>query len=659
MLLTWFACVPDAGRLTLHAPLEPFADFAAFTGDPGLVVDPSDVRGRGQHVVVVEDASLGAGAYRIERESDDVIVVTGGDLLGEQFGVAATLEAAGFRFVHPTYTVFPTTFDALRDAVFDGEVVTPDTPRNALQVHTLHPIEATFDLWVPSEDGLDRAHRIVDWLVKNRGNHLQWPALDEILRLPHTAEDWSAHTRAIVDYAHQRGVTIGLGVQLFGSSNLQLAFDLVDGDYDESEVDARLALIASATPDAIDLSFGEFSGADPAVFVDTANKAVGRMRAAMPGVDVSTVIHVGNAEDLRVDYNGETDLLYYFLAKYIDGTRPLVHTVMYYNLFEDAGGAYLHDEFDEHRAFLFDRIRAGQPVGYFPESAYWIAFDDSVPLYLPVYLRSRHLDLQRIRDEAGPLPSHALFGSGWEWGYWMNDALTLRMASHLPASWGDEVHDWVSAWGDDGRAMADVVVALGDLQHDALIVDRLAPYLAGRDAIIDLGDTLGIVSQPDRPRLGEVAAFDADALVPIDAVVAGLDALSANIELLRDDATDLGGRHPVFDEVRDGLAIDALRAGFAADVYGAAVAVARGQDAEAHLADADAALAAARAVVARRRAATWWTGGDEIWSQEVPNPTIYQFGYLAKADSLCYWVRELTEAQNLARGTTESLPPCT
>ena len=36
------------------------------------------------------------------------------------------------------------------------------------------------------------------------------------------------HTQAIINDVHQRGATVEIGVQLFGSGNLQNAFDLVD-----------------------------------------------------------------------------------------------------------------------------------------------------------------------------------------------------------------------------------------------------------------------------------------------------------------------------------------------------------------------------------------------------------------------------------------------
>jgi hypothetical protein len=46
-------------------------------------------------------------------------------------------------------------------------------------------------------------------------------------------------------------------------------------------------------------------------------------------------------------------LLYYFLIKFANpAIVPWVHTTMFYNLYEDTGLAYLHTEFDEHRAYL-------------------------------------------------------------------------------------------------------------------------------------------------------------------------------------------------------------------------------------------------------------------------------------------------------------------
>ena len=126
------------------------------------------------------------------------------------------------------------------------------------------------------------------------------------------------------------------------------------------------------------------------------------------------------------------------IVKFCDAALiPELHTVMFYDLYEDAGGAYGHDDFAEHRAYLLDRIAAGQPAAYFPESAYWVAFDDSVQLYLPLYVRSRWLDLDRLAADPAahgkPLDEHLIFSSGWEWGYWLGDYAALRASYQRPA----------------------------------------------------------------------------------------------------------------------------------------------------------------------------------------------------------------------------------
>lgn len=132
------------------------------------------------------------------------------------------------------------------------------------------------------------------------------------------------------------------------------------------EMRARWEIITAPGFDVYNLSFGEFFAADPALFVATVNQAFAAMRIAAPGAAMSATIHVGASADQRVTYQGE-EMAYYFLVQFADPRiLPLVPTVMYYDLFEDAGGAYHHDEFDEHRAFLLERLAAGEPVAYFP-----------------------------------------------------------------------------------------------------------------------------------------------------------------------------------------------------------------------------------------------------------------------------------------------------
>jgi hypothetical protein len=577
-------------------------------------------------IVVVDDA-LPAEAYRLERAGDGVIVHAH-DVLGAQYGVAAALEAFGYRFRHPEDPLVP---DAVTLGELDEIEHAPQVRVRGVQLHTLHPIEGYFATWEP--DGGELARHIVDWLVKNRGNYLQWVGLDDIMDPVRHAE-WQTTTRAIVDHAHARGVRVGLNIQLFGKSNLQYAFDLTDESPDE--IPQRIPLVTDGLPfDVYALSFGEFFDADPQAFIDSVNTVHDLLGAAAPAAEMHAVVHVGDTQ--RVTYMGE-DTLYYFLVQYADPSIvPDIHTVMFYDLFEPAGGAYQHDDFAEHREYLLSRMCAGQPVSYFPETAYWIAFDDSVPQMLPLYVRNRWLDLDRIRAaECGALDTHILFSSGWEWGYWLHDTTALRASYELPGSYQELVaHELAPDLADAAPAIEQLI----ELQYQALMVQGLMPYIAGRDAAIDAGRLLGIVSQPDRvtyddlAKLADWSGFRARVLAPLAAYARALDELVLVVPDTR------WGR-----ELRDGLTVDRLRAHFVGATYEAALARLAGDQrgAEAQLAIARRLLDDAQTVISGRHADLHASDAQRL-TERAPNHTFYAFGYLAMADTLCYWTRELQQ----------------
>lgn len=670
-LLFLLACSGDDGSPSAPGAREPqqlvvvppalhtsvFADFVAFADSP--VLTRGTVKTEGLPITFVEDLD-GEGCYRVD-DLGDVLEVHAGDITGMQYGAADIAEAAGHRFFHPVRPHAPETLELDRSGF--GVEHCPDMARRGLHMHTLHPIEGLFVFWEPgSNTDMEKAKRIIDWVVKNRGNHIQWVALSNI-----TGGDdrWTEHTTELIDYAHARGMTTGLGVQLFGGANLQLAFDLEDSStIDPDGVRARLETLTSPGPDLLNLSFGEFSGEEPETFVEAGTLAVELMHEVDPDIEVTTVIHVGNYDDLRIEYQGE-EMLYYFLGTLL-GAKPWIHTTMYYNLFEDAGLAYLHEEFDEHRDYLLEALRNDEPVGYFPESAYWVAFDINVPTYLPLYIRSRFHDMDQVRQQVGPgaLQDHVLFSSGWEWGYWQNDIATLRMNYELPERWEDEVATWFTPWGAEGQVVSDAIIAAADRQHQALIVDRLAAYLAGRELIIDVGGYQGIVSQPDRPSFAGIQTMNEEQLDEMSARVDKLAALSDDLLAIAATVpaspyrTSVGPPPNIwFPEVHQGLMVTGLRARFASEVFGAAVTLARGGDPQPELTAAAATMTDAAAQVDARHRALHW-GAARITDQVDDNDTLYQFGYLAKADDLCFWERELIQMENEAGGTPQSVPDC-
>ena len=632
--------------------------------------------------VQVSEEDLGCTECYAVEGSGDTYTLRGDLPLGIQYGLTHILEAEGFRFFHPERTLTPAampllTADQATAAGLDGSVITPAIATRGLHLHTLHPIEGFFAFWDPTAGRLDQARRIVDWVIRQRGNMIQYPALNDVLGSTGVAALWRNHTREVLDYAHARGVRIGVGVQLFSAANLQQAFDLLDafGDEDamQDQMQERLVVLLNELPfDHLSLSFGEFFGSAPDEFVTAVELAWDAAQDVAPGIGMSAVIHVG--EDLVVEWEGE-ELLYYFLVQYADAPiLPSVHTVMYYNLFEGTSGAYGHDDFSEHRGFLFDRLQAAEPVAYFPESAYWVAFDNPVPTWLPLYVRSRWLDLSSIAERADQLglsglTEHTLFSSGWEWGYWQQDVATMRAAHTVPADWRDSFRWMFAPLGDAGGSLADAVIAVTETQQAFLIDGQLGAYLGGRDGAMDAGEALGIVAQPPRVDFDDLLAMEPADRQAFAGAVAGelelfAEALAGHLTELRGLSGELtsfadGTPNRWYPEIVDGAEVTAERAAFVSALYGATLAHADGDSArrDARLDEAAASLAVARAAVARRHA-DLHDGDSGLLTGPVDTATIYQFGYLLRADTLCYWDRDLAKARNASLGTTDSVPGC-
>jgi len=623
---------------------------------PVVGLDGPKDPGAGFTITVALDASLPAQAYQLHQVDDTEIAVAAPDALGAQYGTTAALEALGFRFRHPFDPVIPK-HPAM--GVVDEDLHKPAIRVRGIHLHTLHPIEGYFAFWEPGPQSTGDAHRIIDWVIKNRGNFLQWAALDDILD-PDRYQAWKSFTRELIDYAHLRGIRVGLNMQLFGASNLQLAFDLVDEEDMPigPQIAERLPLLTTDLPfDVYDLSFGEFFNADPQTFVDSVNEVYNQLRVLAPQAEMHAIIHVGSNQ--RVSFMGE-DLDYYFLVKFADPSIiPDVHSVMFYDLFEPTGGAYQHADFSEHRQFLLDRMCTGQPAAYYPETAYWVAFDDSVPQFLPLYVHNRWLDLQMLDAQpgCGSLDNHLLFSTGWEWGYWLHDVTALRASYELPSSSTELIADELDR---DHPGVAEVLGQLIETQRTHLMLGELVPYIAGRDTAIDAGRQLGIVSQPDRITFDDLVAgaedpivFSVGVLQPLAAYANELDAVKSELDKL-DLPDDRWTR-----ELADGIAIDRVRARFVLETYTATLSQLAGDHAAAtdHLARARSLLSDGQAIVARRHRDLHDVFGGRLLG-ETANRTFYQFGYLFMADTLCYWNRELVQVGDIVDSVSAPTPSC-
>jgi len=615
------------------------------------VVTGDTATGDGLQVLVTDDDQIPAEGYRVDQDPGH-LTVHAHDVLGAQYGVAAALESVGYRFRHPFDPYIP---GRLYPGTGYGELHTPSIRVRGFHIHTLHPIEGHYALWLGRPE---EARRIIDWVVWNRGNYIQWAALDDIQNDARRA-DWQAFTSELIDYAHARGVRVGVNPQLFAQASLQHSLTFVQDMTTPvaDQIAERLPYLTDVGFDVLDLSFGEFFDADPQAFIDGVNEVRNQLRTLAPNAEMHTIVHMGGNQ--RATYMGQ-DVPYYFLVKFADPSIiPDIHSVMYFDLFEDAGGAYQMPDFHEHRQYLLDRMCANQKGSYHPEDAYWIAFDDSVPQFLPLYVRSRKFDLEQLALAApppcSPLDEHLVFSSGWEWGYWLQDVAVMRGSYDASKSYQDLIAD---ALAPELTPSAAVVTALADLQHDALIDERLAPYLASRDALIDAGRSLDIISQPDRMTFDDLVAATPDAVAAFqDNVMTPLVTYAQNVDALdsRFAALDLPESR-WSRELRDGLLIDRHRAHFIYNAYAAVLAHLNGDEAAAKAARdrAEVELNTAAAIVAERHADMH--DNDKTLITRGDNSTVYGFGYLYMTDQLCFWHRELDQVDGVL-GNSSMVPP--
>jgi hypothetical protein len=606
-------------------------------------------------ITVADDPAIPLEGYRLEPTTASSWTVHAHDVLGAQYGTAAALENLGFRFRHPFDPYVP--FAPVAGTA-DNAVHAPQVRVRGLQVHTLHPIESYWAFWEPSLDSTYDAHRIIDWVVDNRGNYLQWVGLNDIIHDADRYAAWLPFTSELIAYAHMRGVRVGLGFELFGTGDLQQGFDLVDDSTSPAgpQIAERLALVTGAMLpfDVYALSFGEFFDSDSQLFVDSVNETAAQLRQLAPNAEMHAVVHDGGTQ--LVTYDGRT-MIYYFLVQYCDPSIvPDIHTTFFFDLFEPVDGAYQMTDFSPHRQYLEDRMCAGQKAAYYPEDAYWVAFDDSIPQLEPLYIRSRWLDLAKLRAAGcGPLDEHLIFSSGFEWDYWLNDVTSLRASYELPGDPAQLVEDQLAP--DLGYAAGKIVDEIASDQHDALLTGALAAYIASRDVAIDAGRMIGIISQPDKITFDQLVAgtdvvdFTTNVLMPLGAYADALDGRQHELDALALPDTRWAR------ELEDGLAIDRLRARFAIATYQTVIDHLAGADTTADLQRCTDLLSQAQVVVSGRDADLHDDHGHRLFAKG-GNVTEYQYGYLRNADTLCYWHRELDQVESILGESTGTLPSC-
>ncbi|AJE03129.1 hypothetical protein [Geobacter pickeringii] len=619
------------------------------TARVALVLTAPAARGGGS---VADDAY----AWRSERTGGRIVLR---EESRSSRGTAAALygllqERLGFRFYHPARTIVPHHRHWPLPDRFTWEAA-PRFATRGFHLHTLHPIELTEQLHDPTRPGaLADVQGYIDWLARNGQNTMQFYLLRDVDR-----RRWPPHARAIVEYAHRRGVAVGVEFSLcmLQQQAFQLFKPLRPVPY-RRQVDRTLAWLFQVPWDfvSVELAMGEYlpdlGGVLTGLKGYLVQEITGRYRTR-----VMEVTHVIRSREERADESaGATP----------PPTEPekkncgvLIHTVMCYSATEPKAPVYGN----VNQRFMMERARREslrRETWYWPESAYWVAFDNSVPLFLLPYLEARWSDMESM-EKAG-VPGHLTFTSGWEWGYWLTDWSIARWSWRFRANGSPVPTTPLSVLGDLAPTPR-----LRTLWQEALQVQtrylkehELLRYLAALAPFSELPPPFNEPFQPEPPfRYGWLisGASDREADAVLKGPVALLEEYASVVEdlvtriereMARERERNEGGEEErgLCGELVRGMRVTALRARHRALTIRGLVA----QRAAPHWwqpAGSAAKECLARAAALREEGLTLVREQEAgyryplpLIARRRPDHTAYDFGYLYPASDLFFWRRE-------------------
>jgi hypothetical protein len=404
-------------------------------------------------------------SFRLLRVEAHTWHIESADTAGWLFGLWTLLrEGYGLYFPHPRVVVRRPT-----KPYFDTLIAQPRFRWRGFHLHTQHPIELTEALHNPHyPNGQELIQEYLRWISRNGQNYFEFCLLRTV-----DFQRWVPYFREIVSYARSLGIKVGVDLSL--RMQQQYAYQLLPR-YElrkrQRRVSWRLDSLASTGVYAlnVELTSAEFVGRSWGSFLDTL-----AAEATKRGLRLLTRQHVVPPETYAHGTFQVAQLpLAYTLA---------VHSVMCYGLRDTLTPVYRCKDFQHLRQSLVEESRR-RPVWYYPESAYWVTFDNSVPVWLLSYLRSRWEDIQ---ETAGLAEGHLTFSSGWDVGYWLFDwriaAWSWRYETDRGPILDYPADGLVRLFGGDSMTYAGII----RFQDSVLVGRNLLSYMTPTTPVDELG----------------------------------------------------------------------------------------------------------------------------------------------------------------------------
>jgi hypothetical protein len=411
-------------------------------------------------------------------------------------GLAAGLygllqEQLWFAFYHPKQTYVPKLrYWPLTESFYWHAKARFD--KKGFHLHTMHPIELTEPLLnVNCENGKVEIKKYIDWLARNQQNYMEFCVLNSI----DTAK-WGDYMKEIVDYGHSRGVIMGIDISL--NMSQQKAFCLYKGKFiskkeKKRQIENNLKLLCRSGWDVINMEMSgtEFTSGNVSereelrFFVQ--NIVENKYKAKLVGRQ-----HVVKAENIRAGKNNK--ILHSTNANKNTNDKArglLVHTVMFYNLFDKEAPVYENQNFS-HLLNSLSENQYQRETWYYPESAYWVTFDNSVPMFLTPYLNARLEDIEQL--DTMNVKGHVTFSSGWEWSYWLIDWSIARWCWKHEINGVQEMNTASQYIGDLFRRenTVNVFAKMMKLQHDFLKEKQLIRYMCPSSVTDEMPKMFGL-----------------------------------------------------------------------------------------------------------------------------------------------------------------------
>mmetsp|Transcript_32495 Transcript_32495/g.54360 ORF Transcript_32495/g.54360 Transcript_32495/m.54360 type:complete len:919 (+) Transcript_32495:62-2818(+) len=392
---------------------------------------------------------------------------------------------------------------------------------------------------------------LFEWMVANRQNRMEvlllgspkWDKYDNMT----TGAERQDRLRRINQLGHAFGVLVGADIpianrQQHGWKMISLADDLPKQTKDiQARVDWAFAAeydfistesgLSEATKPSCDLMLQLFQAFTEHVVHVWRREALTKVHCS-----TSQFCEETEADGVTLKYpdprTGQP-INFNFLPTYASGGLGVMpHTVQVYSFQDPSANSYGNANFTYMSEYMnYEAALNKRSVQYYGETAYWVNVDVDVPLFLPLSGQRRLADLRYTAQQEKlhhfRIDGQMNFESGWEFGYYLSNAVTAR------AVWNPRLEvadDWEAfrlslaeilsdkVFGADiAPSLRDQIVSLAQQQADTLIYGRVhgqpSPdlnklsghaYMSGADSWVDLERMLGVsITQPDKIHLQE------------------------------------------------------------------------------------------------------------------------------------------------------------